>query len=76
VLDGGFTDCCILNTSFDAGNRLYRVIVARDLVCGTNTDMEDAAIKIISLHLGLVMDSVDVLNVWSAADLPAKSASH
>jgi biuret amidohydrolase len=76
VLDGGFTDCCILSTSFDAGNRLYRVIVARDLVRGTNTDMEDAALKIISLHLGLVMDSVDILNVWSAVDPPAKSASH
>ncbi len=66
VLDGGFTDCCVLNTSFDAGNRLYRVIVARDLVRGTNPEMEDAALKIISLHLGLVMDSEDILAAWGS----------
>lgn len=65
VLDGGFTDCCVLNTAFDASNRTYRVIVARDLVRGTNEEMEDAALKMISLHLGLVMDSADILEAWS-----------
>lgn len=64
VLDGGFSDCCVLNTAFDASNRNYRVTVARDLVRGTNDEMEDAAMKMISLHLGLVMDSDDILNVW------------
>src|SRR3984893_9183251 len=36
VLNGGFTDCCVLNTAFDASNHNYRVIVARDLVRGTD----------------------------------------
>ena len=71
VLDGGFTDCCVLNTAFDASNRTYRVIVARDLVRGTNEDMEDAALKMISLHLGLVMDSADILEAWSQSRSPA-----
>ncbi|ARQ02619.1 cysteine hydrolase family protein [Pseudorhodoplanes sinuspersici] len=65
VLNGGFTDCCVLNTAFDASNRTYRVIVARDLARGTNEEMEDAALKMISLHLGLVMDSADILQAWS-----------
>lgn len=64
IFDGGFTDCCVLNSSFDASNHNYRVIVLRDLVRGTNDEMEDAALRIISLHLGLVMDSADLLAAW------------
>lgn len=74
VLNGGFTDCCVLNAAFDASNLDYRVVILRDLVRGTNVDMEDAALKMMSLHLGLVMDSGDLLNAWdkrssSRADL-------
>ncbi|KAB7741718.1 isochorismatase family protein [Parvibaculum sedimenti] len=64
IFDGGFTDCCVLNSSFDASNHNYRVVVLRDLVRGTNDEMEDAALKIVSLHLGLVMDSADLLAAW------------
>lgn len=64
VLDGCMTDCCILNTAFDASNLGYRVIVARDLVRGTNEEMEDAALKMISLHVGLVADSDDLIAAW------------
>ena len=45
ILNGGFTDCCVLNAAFDASNHDYRVVVARDLVRGTNPEMEDAALK-------------------------------
>ena len=55
VLNGGFTDCCVLNAAFDASNHNYHVVVLRDLVRGTNDEMEDAALKMVSLHLGLVM---------------------
>jgi biuret amidohydrolase len=65
VLDGGFTDCCVLNTAFDAANHDYRVIVLRDLVRGTDERLEAAALAMISLHLGLVMESADLLEVWS-----------
>lgn len=64
VLDGGFTDCCVLNTAFDANNRNYRVIVARDLVRGTDDNLEAAALAMVSLHLGLVTDSADLLAEW------------
>jgi nicotinamidase-related amidase len=72
VLDGGFTDCCILNTAFDAANRTYRVVVPRDLVRGTDAYLEDAALAMISLHLGLVTDSAALLAEWSRALAPAK----
>ena len=64
VLNGCMTDCCILNTAFEASNLGYRVTVAQDLVRGTNADMEDAALKMISLHIGLVAESRDLLEEW------------
>lgn len=64
VLNGGFTDCCVLNAAFDASNHDFRVVVARDLVRGTNPEMEESALKIVSLHLGLVTDSEELLRSW------------
>jgi biuret amidohydrolase len=64
VLNGCMTDCCILNTAFEASNIGYRVTVLRDLVAGTNAEMEDAALKMISLHIGLVAESRDVVEEW------------
>jgi nicotinamidase-related amidase len=64
VLDGVMTDCCVLNTAFDASNLGYNVVVLQDLVRGTNEEMEAAALKIVSLHLGLVKDSADLLEQW------------
>lgn len=66
VLNGGFTDCCILNAAFDASNHTYRVIVLRDLVRGTDEHLEGAALAMVSLHLGLVMDSSELLAAWGA----------
>jgi len=66
VLNGGFTDCCVLNAAFDASNHDYRVVVLRDLVRGTNEEMEEAALKMVSLHMGLVVDSEDMLASWAA----------
>ena len=71
VLDGGFADCCILNTAFDAANRTYRVVVLQDLVRGTDQALEDAAFAMISLHLGLVVQSADLLAEWSMAANPS-----
>jgi biuret amidohydrolase len=71
VLDGGFTDCCVLNTAFDASNHNYRVIVARDLVRGTDDSLEAAALAMVSLHLGLVVDSADLLAEWKRREGPS-----
>lgn len=65
ILNGGFTDCCVLNAAFDASNRDYKVVVLRDLVRGMNEEMEDYALKIISLYLGAVMDSSALLDAWA-----------
>jgi len=69
VLNGGFTDCCVLNAAFDASNHDYRVVVLRDLVRGTNAEMEDAALKMVSLHMGLVMDTADLLGAWDGREV-------
>ncbi len=69
VLNGGFTDCCVLNTAFDANNLNYRVILLRDLLRGTDSHLESAALSIVSLHLGLVMESGELLRVWRDAKL-------
>lgn len=65
VLVGCMADCCVLNTAFDASNLGYRVTVLADLVRGTDPELEEAALKIVSLHLGLVTDSSDLLQNWS-----------
>ncbi len=66
IFNGGFTDCCVLNSAFEGSNLGYRIVVAQDLVRGTNEEMEDAALKMISLHCGVVVNSNDLLEVWGA----------
>ena len=75
VLNGGFTDCCVLYAAFDASNLDYRVVVAQDLVRGTNEEMEDAALKMMSLHMALVMESEDILKAWDARGAKASRAA-
>ena len=63
VLTGCMTDCCVINTAFDAANRDFRVVVPRDLTRGSQ-HLEEPALRMISLHLGLVVDSDDLINEW------------
>lgn len=63
VLTGTMTDCCVLNTAFDGANRDFRVVVPRDL-CRGFEGLEEPALRIISLHLGLVVDSADLIQEW------------
>jgi nicotinamidase-related amidase len=65
VINGTFTDCCVLNAAFEGSNLGYHVVVPRDLVAGSNPDMEDAALKIMSLYTGVVVDSTALLRSWS-----------
>jgi biuret amidohydrolase len=62
VLNGGFTDRCILNTAFDASNHNYR------------EHLEEAALAMISLHIGLVADSADVLGEWKGRTIGRDAA--
>ena len=63
VLTGCMTDCCVINTAFDAANRDFRVVVPRDLTRGSE-HLEESALRMISLHLGLVVDSEALLGEW------------
>ena len=67
VLTGCMTDCCVLNTAFDAANRDFRVVVAKDLTRGSE-HLEEPALDIISNHLGLVVDSAALLDEWKSQD--------
>lgn len=74
VITGTYTDACDLSTAFDAANLDFRVLVPRDVVAGFSADAEHAALQIISLHLGLVVDAPVLLAEWYARkgrDLPA-----
>ncbi|MBW4519330.1 MAG: cysteine hydrolase [Scytolyngbya sp. HA4215-MV1] len=64
ILTGTFTDACVLSTAFDAANRDFRVIVPRDIVAGYSEEAEQAALLVISLHLGLVVDSDALIKEW------------
>lgn len=57
MLNGCLTDCCVLNTAFDASNFGYRVSVLSDLTRGTTPDLEVSALRIVAMHLGLVVDA-------------------
>ena len=77
VITGTFTDCCNLSTAFDAANRDYRVILPRDVAgrAGLDERAEDAALLIIVLYLGLVVDAPALLAEWYARrglSLPAE----
>lgn len=74
VIDGTLTDCCVLNSAFDAANRDFRVIVPPDLTAGLSEESEEQALAIIARHLGLVVNSPQVIREWAArmdAPIPA-----
>lgn len=64
VINGGMTDCCVLLGAFEASNLGYRVCVASDLVRGSSAELEHAALRMLSLHCALVMESEWVLEAW------------
>lgn len=73
ALTGAMTDCCILNAAFDGSNRNYRMITVRDCVAGTNQELEDAALVIMSLNTGLVMDAGDLVDAWRSTSTDVAS---
>ena len=65
VITGVMTDACDLATAYDAVNRDFRVIIPRDVAVGT-PENEQAALNIIGMHVGLVVDSTDLIAEWQA----------
>jgi nicotinamidase-related amidase len=77
VITGTYTDACDLATAFTAADLDFRVTVPRDVVAGYSPEAEHAALMIISLHLGLVVDAPALLREWyarSGRDVPAEIA--
>ncbi|HVV89213.1 MAG TPA: isochorismatase family cysteine hydrolase [Solirubrobacterales bacterium] len=75
VITGTYTDACDLSTSFSAADLDFRVLIPRDVVAGYSPEAEHAALMIVSLHLGLVVDAPALLAEWYARadrELPAE----
>ncbi len=66
VIIGAYTDCCDLCSAFDAANRMFRVVVPQDVTAGYSQEAEEAALFLISLHAGVVVDSDDLVAEWYA----------
>ena len=54
ILTGVETEICILATAYHAFNEDYRVVVASDGTAGLETDLADAALRIIAREVGWV----------------------
>lgn len=65
VITGVMTDACDLATAYDAVNRDFRVLIPQDVAVGTEEN-EQKALDIISMHVGLVVDSQDLIAEWEA----------
>lgn len=66
VITGIFVDACDLSTAFAAADLDYRVVIPRDIAKGSSSEMEDAALSIVSMYLGLVVESEDLIAQWEA----------
>jgi nicotinamidase-related amidase len=66
VLTGTLTDCCVINSAFDAANRDFRVTLPRDVTGGLSEETERWAFGIISMHAGLVVDADPLVAEWAA----------
>jgi len=75
VITGTMTDACDLSTAFAAADLDFRVIMPRDVVAGYSEESENAALMIVSLHIGLVVDAPALIREWYArkgAEVPAE----
>lgn len=72
VIVGVNTNNCVMCSCFEAFNRDYRVVVARDVCASMNgPDYHEAAIKLIEAALGVVVDSDDIITVCANASAAA-----
>lgn len=66
VFTGTLTHACVLSSAFAAADLDFRVVVPRDVTAGATAEDEAAALRIIALHLGLVVDGLPLLHEWYA----------
>lgn len=63
---GSMTDCTVLASAFGAADCGFRTVVIQDLCAGTE-HLEEAALRMMSLHCALVADSESILAYWEKA---------
>ena len=66
IIEGIFTDCCDLSAAFDATNIDYKVIFPGNITRGFSDELEEAAKKIISLYIGLVVNDQELIKELKA----------
>lgn len=66
VFTGTLTHACVLSSAFAAADLDFRVIVPRDVTAGASEADEAAALRMIALHLGLVVDGLALVQEWYA----------
>jgi len=66
VITGIFTDCCDLNTGFDAENRDYKILFPANITRGFTVENEEASKRIFSLYIGLVVNDQELIDEWKA----------
>jgi biuret amidohydrolase len=68
VIGGVNTNNCVLCSCFEAFNRDYRVVVAKDVCASMNgPDYHEAALKLIEAALGWVVDSDEIVEACRPA---------
>ena len=68
VISGTMTDACDLSTAFAAADMDFRVTMPRDVVAGYSEESEHAALMLVSLHIGIVVDAPALLREWFARE--------
>lgn len=66
VITGVATDACDICTAFEANNRNYKVLMPQDLVAATLPQTQQAALNIISIWVGLVVEWRQLVAEWTA----------
>jgi len=68
VISGAETDVCVLATVLDAVDAGYRVIVARDALCGSSDRTHDALLTFYAERLGSHVELAEVSEILAAWD--------
>jgi ureidoacrylate peracid hydrolase len=68
VVTGVSTNICVESTLREAFNLGYYVVVPRDCVASTNTELHEATLKNVEFLIGDVTSSSELIDHWSRGD--------
>jgi nicotinamidase-related amidase len=67
VLAGVSVNIAIPNTTFDAVNRSYQVVIPRDAISGTPPEYTDQVLQHTLSYIATITTTADLVDVWSRA---------